>query len=390
MIVLQIVFWFCVAAVFHSYIFYPLLLKLFSNGKKQNEICFNNSDELPVVSVLLAVHNEEQVIERKIKTTLEAAYPKNKIELLIGDDSSTDATKEIIEGLANFFPQISFQQFNSRTGKAGIINSLSEKAKGEVLLLTDANVFFTEETIFQLVKHFKNHSIALVAGNIQPHELKHDGISKQESFYQSSENIIKFREGILWGAMMGAFGGCYAVRKNFFTPTPSKFIVDDFFITMAAIEKGGYAINELNAVCFEDISNVMKEEFRRKSRIATGNFQIISRFFNLLSPAHGGIAFAFLSHKVLRWLGPFFLLASYLISFALMFHSSLYKLLFSLQTILLLIPLFDWALRKLNIHIFVLRSISHFYVMNLALLNGFFKFLNGVKNNVWQPTKRNQ
>ncbi|MCY7409086.1 MAG: glycosyltransferase, partial [Chitinophagales bacterium] len=288
-------------AVFHSYIFYPLLLKLFSRGKKQNEICFNNSHELPFVSVLLAVHNEEQVIERKIKTTLETAYPKNKLEFLIGDDSSTDATKEIVEGLANSFPQISFQQFNSRTGKAGIINSLSENAKGEVLLLTDANVFFTEETIFQLVKHFKNQTIALVAGNIQPHELKHDGISKQESFYQSSENIIKFREGILWGAMMGAFGGCYAIRKDFFTPTPSKFIVDDFFITMAAIEKGGYAINELNAVCYEDISNLMKEEFRRKSRIATGNFQIISRFFNLLSPANGGIAFAFLSHKVLRW-----------------------------------------------------------------------------------------
>ncbi len=390
MILLQIIFWCCVMAVVHSYVLYPAILRVISVRARQNQNCYRTDDVLPHVSILLAVHNEEQVIEKKISSTLNSGYPGSKIEFLIGDDSSTDETEKIVRQLSSSFPEIKLHHFESRTGKAGIINALAEKARGEVFILTDANVFFTERTLFELLKHFKNNTVALVAGNIRPHELKHDGISKQESFYQDSENKIKFREGILWGAMMGAFGGCYAVRKSFFTPTPSKFIVDDFYITMATLEKGGKAINELNAVCYEDVSNQMKEEFRRKTRIATGNFQIIGRFAHLLSPARGGVAFAFLSHKVFRWLGPFFMLAAYLISFALSFESSFYQILFLIQTMLMLLPVIDLLLGKLNVHLLGLRYISHFYVMNIALLNGFLKYLTGVKNNVWQPTQRNQ
>jgi hypothetical protein len=114
------------------------------------------------------------------------------------------------------------------------------------------------------------------------------------------------------------------------------------------------------------------------------------RFAALLAPSKGGVAFAFFSHKVLRWLGPFFLIASYLCSFALSFDSSFYRTCFWIQTALLLIPLLDALLQKLNIHFYGLRYVSHFYAMNLALLNGFFKFLTGVKHNVWTPTERNQ
>ncbi|HYV94781.1 MAG TPA: glycosyltransferase [Chitinophagales bacterium] len=404
MILLQIIFWCCVILLLVSYFFYPLLVEIFSSGKKQNTVCFSKDAELPGVSVLLAVHNEESVIEQKIISTLRTSYPKSKIEFLIGSDASADRTEEIINKFSSQFPQIKLHRFEERTGKAGIMNQLAEKANGEILLLTDANVFFTEETIFGLAKHFKNDSIAMVAGNIVNPHVRHDGISKQESHYQVLENRLKYKEGILWGAMMGAFGGCYAVRKNFFSPTPQKFIVDDFYITLTVLEKGGKAITEFNAICYEDVSHILKEEFRRKSRIGAGNFQLIKRFRKLLSPAKGGIAFAFFCHKVLRWLGPFFILAAYLCSFVLAFEQRFfyngpgmpsqlllfYKICFWIQTILLLIPVIDFILSKLKIHLFGLRYISHFYMMNLALLNGFFKFLTGVKHNVWQPTQRNQ
>jgi cellulose synthase/poly-beta-1,6-N-acetylglucosamine synthase-like glycosyltransferase len=229
-----------------------------------------------------------------------------------------------------------------------------------------------------------------VAGNIINPEIKPDGISKQEKDYQLFENRLKYQEGILWGAMMGAFGGCYAVRRNYFSPTPPNFIVDDFYITLAALERGGKTITEMNAFCHEDVSNIPKEEFRRKSRIGAGNFQLIGRFRRLLSPSKGGIAFAFFSHKVLRWLGPLFILLAYLCSFVLAFDHPFYKICFWIQTLLLVMPAIDLVLGKLNIHLFGLRYISHFYMMNLALLNGFFKFLTGVKHNVWQPTQRNQ
>jgi len=389
-IALQIIFWSCLSLLAISYFFYPVILQIFSSGKEQNPICFSIEDELPNVSVLLSVHNEEQVIQQKISSTFETSYPKNKIEFLIGSDASNDRTEEIINQLSSQFPQVKLQRFDSRMGKAGIINRLTAEAAGEIFLLTDANVFFMKETIFELVKHFKNDSIALVAGNILNPEVKHDGISKQERDYHLLENRVKYNEGILWGAMMGAFGGCYALRKEYFSPTPSKFIVDDFYITLNVLEQGGRAITELNAVCHEDASHMLKEEFRRKSRIGAGNFQLVKRFRKLLSPSRRGIAVAFLCHKVLRWMGPFFILAAFFCSLALAVDYSFYRILFIAQSCMLLIPVLDYFLGKLKIHLIGLRYISHFYVMNLALLNGFFKFLIGIEHNVWQPTQRNQ
>ncbi len=391
MIFLQVIFWTSFALMFHSYVLYPLMVYIFSSGLKQNQDCFEKTEKgLPFVSVLLAAFNEEAVIGEKIRTTFETSYALNRMELTIGSDASTDRTDEIITHSIADFPELKLVAFPTRTGKAGIINELSEKASGEVLLLTDANVFFNNETIFELVKHFKNPEIVLVAGNIRSHEIRKDGISRQESDYQTFENNLKYREGILWGAMMGAFGGCYAIRKSFFSSTPENFIVDDFYITISALEKGGRAITELNALCYEDVSNQRKEEFRRKSRIATGNFQIIKKFWKMIFLSRAAISFAFLSHKILRWIGPFLILGLYLSSLILAVHSFFYLICLLIQSLLICIPLLDFILGKLNIHLHGLRYISHFYMMNLALLNGFLKFTTGVKNNVWQPTQRNQ
>lgn len=374
----------------HSYLFYPVILQILSSGKKQNETVFSGEEELPYITILLAVYNEEKVIEEKIETTLASKYPAERIEFLIGSDHSNDHTEQIIQHAALQFPQIRLVRFEERSGKIHIINQLAKQAGGTILILTDANVFFTKDTLFELVKHYKEPSISLVAGNILNPEITHDGISRQERDYLFLENRVKHREGLLWGAMMGAFGGCYSVRKSFFRPTPENFIVDDFFITMSVMEQGGKAINELQANCYEDVSNKITEEFRRKTRIATGNFQNFARFLNLLSPLKGGVAFAYWSHKVLRWLGPFFIMLAYLCSFALAFHNLFYLACFWIQTILLVIPVLDALLRKLKIHFSGLRYISHFYIMNLALLNGFYNYLTGVKNNVWTPTERNQ
>ncbi len=197
MIAAQVIFWCSVILLAHSYFIYPLLVRIISIGKKQNENCFSLTGELPEVSILLAVFNEEEVMNQKILSTMDSSYPVSKLEFLIGSDASTDDTEEIIRRCSVQFPQIKYYPFKSRTGKAGIMNHLAARAGGEILLLTDANVLFSRQTIFELVKHFKNDSIALVAGNILNSEVKSDGISKQESSYQAFENNLKYREGVL-------------------------------------------------------------------------------------------------------------------------------------------------------------------------------------------------
>lgn len=390
MIGLALIFWVSVALVLHSYVFFPLLLQMLAKSRKPNQLVFSDEDELPEVAVLLAAFNEEAVIAEKIRTTFQTTYPRHKIRLYIGSDSSTDATDSVIQERSREFPEISFTRFNARTGKIQIINELAAKAQAEVLVLTDANVFFDEHTLFHLVKHFRNPEIGLVGGNILNERVKAEGISVQEKAYLQRENLMKYQEGIIWGTMIGAFGGCYAVRRENFVSTPANFIVDDFYLSLKVLEQEKKAINELEAVCYEDVSNQLTEEFRRKVRISTGNFQNLRTFRHLLNPSRGGLAFSFLSHKVLRWYTPFLLLLVFFTNFALLSEGWLYRLTFAGQLLLPATILLDWLLKKINIHFRVLRFITHFYSMNLALFLGWFRYMKGVQTSVWVPTKRNQ
>ena len=362
-----------------------------AGGKRQNTRVYPPlAAELPHVSILLAAYNEQKVIAQKIESTMRSTYPLDKIEFLIGSDASTDDTNAIILEYQKQYPQIKLINFGGRTGKSGIINALAGQAANEIFILTDANVFFKEDTLYQLVKHYNNEKIALVGGNIQNVRFKKDGISLQEKSYLSRENKIKYEEGVLWGSMIGAFGGCYSVRATHYAPVPPRFFMDDFYITMHALEQGGQSINELDALCYEDVSNKISEEFRRKVRISIGNFQNLGRYYKLLWPPFNGQAYAFMSHKVLRWLGPFFILAMLLSGIFLAEQTLFYLLALSGQVLLLIIPLLDALLKRMHIHIRLLRFISHFYLMNLALLIGFFKYVKGVESNIWKPTQRYQ
>ena len=390
MILIEVIFWVSVLLVLHSYLFFPQILNWLAKGKKPNQLVYSAPEELPEVAILLAAYNEASVIEEKIRSTFRTTYPRQKISLYIGSDNSTDATNAIVESLKAEFPEIHFYPFASRTGKIGIINKLAQKALAPVLIFTDANVFFDEHTIFQLVKHFKNPGIGLVGGNILNEAVKSEGISVQEKAYLQRENLIKYQEGVLWGTMIGAFGGCFAMRRRNFVPTPANFIVDDFYLSMKVLEQGQKAINELEAVSYEDVSNQLSEEFRRKVRISTGNFQNLHTFRHLLWPPFTGLAFSFLSHKVIRWYTPFLLLLIFFSNFALLSEGWLYKLTFAGQMILPATILLDWLLKKKNIHVRLFRFITHFYGMNLALLLGWNRYRKGVKTSVWTPTKRNQ
>jgi len=268
------------------------------------------------------------------------------------------------------------------------VNDLVLDSRGSILMLTDANVMFDTSTIFNSVRHFKNSEIGLVDTNMINKGLKVEGISYQEKAYISREVMIKNMEGRLWGTMMGPFGGCYSIRKEDYSPVPPNYLVDDFYINMKVFEKRQKAINDLDARVFEDVSNILKDEFRRKVRIATGNWQNLKAFWHLLFRRKLG--FCFLSHKVLRWKGPFFILAALITNAILASNSEIYLVLLAFQLLLILLPLLDFMLKGINIHIKPLRLVTHFYAMNLALFFGFFKAMRPIKSGTWDRTPRNQ
>ncbi len=310
--IFKIIFWISVLAVFHTYVLYPLILKFLVKGKANNQVFYKNSDQYPYVSLLLAVYNEEKVILNKLKSLAQLEYPPNKLEILIDSDASNDHTDKIIEDFVQNKSRFKFKIIQQRTGKISIVNRLSAIASGEILAITDANTMHDPKSLTNLIRHFKNPEIGLVDSYMNSTGLDKAGISHQESAYVLRETRIKNMEGQIWGTLMGPSGGFYAFRKENYHPVPENFLVDDFYICMRVLKDGKKAINDLDSKVFEDVSNDLTEEFRRKVRISAGNFQIIKTFFHLLLKPWQPIGFCFFSHKFLRWLGPFFIIGAFI------------------------------------------------------------------------------
>jgi cellulose synthase/poly-beta-1,6-N-acetylglucosamine synthase-like glycosyltransferase len=367
-------------------VLYPVLLKIFSRGKKGNDTVYLRDEELPFVSVIIAAHNEESCIEGKIKSIYYGSYPRERFEVLIGSDHSIDRTAEIVTTLQKEYPSLRFTDFGQRRGKGNVVNDLVQNANGSILVLTDANVIFHVDTLFYMVRHFKNNKIGLVDTNMINRGMKEEGISYQERAYISREVSIKDMESRIWGAMMGPFGGCYAIRREDYAMVPPNFLVDDFYINMRIFKKQKLAVNDLQAIVFENIPDELKVEFRRKVRIGTGNFQNLRKFWRLIFTSRYG--FAFLSHKVIRWFGPFFLLLALACNIYLAIAGKFYLWILPAHLFVWIIPLLDWILKKIKINIALFRLVTHFFSMNAALFIGFFRSTGKVHSGIWERTAR--
>jgi cellulose synthase/poly-beta-1,6-N-acetylglucosamine synthase-like glycosyltransferase len=368
-----------IVVLLYAYVFYPMLLRKKAIGKSLNFQSYNFEDELPLVNIVIPVCNEEKVIAAKLNSIFKTTYPKEKLRVFIGLDNCTDTTKDIIE--TNYsIPEVKLIEFKERQGKPNVLNKIIAEeipVDDSILLLTDANVMFEPDTIFELVKYFKDPQIGLVDSMI----LSNLVINKNENDYWNYETEIKQNESVVYGIIPGPSGGCFAIRRNLFTEIPSNLLVDDFFIGFTVVLKGYKAILNNKARCFEDVITSWKQEFRRKIRIATGNFQNLWRFKKQTLHPFSSIGFIFFWHKVIRWKTPFLLLIVY------------YVLLLEFTLIILIVTLFlpiiDALLFTFGVEFKPLRRFHYFIVMNIAVLIGFIKFCKGVKTNVWQPTTRN-
>lgn len=384
----ELIFWISVGLLFHSYVLYPLSLRFLSIRKKDNTEEFEKGDDLPMVSVLMSVHNEEKVLNDKIRSIFYTLYPHNKLEVLIGSDASTDGTNYLLGVLSANYPQLRFISYPERQGKPSVINQLVKEAKGSILVLTDAKVFLEIDTIPELIKPFRNEKITAVGGNLVSKRVSGSGISFQEKTFMDREIKIKYHEGLIWGKTIGVYGAIYAIRKEAISPVPEGYSVDDFFISMKVLQNGGSIIMNTSAVAVENVPDDLKMEFRRKVRISAGNFKNLVHFSKLLLRPWTSLFYAYFSHKVIRWIGPFLILSA-LVSTAFLAPGNQFWLwMLLIQLTGLILPLLDFCLRKINRNIILLRFATHFYAMNLALLTGFFKYILGIKTHIWQPTKR--
>ena len=305
----ELVFWAAIGILAYTWVVYPALIVVWGSRRWPKPEPAHDPAELPTVSLLVAAYNEADWIEAKLRNFYELDYPSDRLELLIGSDASDDGTDDRVRALAE--GRVRLIRMPCRVGKPSVLNRLAAEARGDILVLSDANTRFDRHAVRHLVAPFADPRVAVVSGRL---ELREAGSG--ESRYWRYETAIKRAEGRL-GVLVGAVGGIYAVRRSCFEPLPPHTLVDDFVVAMRNLDRGYEVRFAEAAVAYEESCPTLAAEMVRKVRIAARNSQALGWFWRLLLPWKGKRALVFWSHKVLRWLTPFLLLAMFVASVAL-------------------------------------------------------------------------
>ena len=283
----------CALAVLHSYIFYPLVVGWLAARRPRPAPVM---ETWPTISILVSAYNEEAHIAGRLANLLAQDYPADRLEILVGSDASTDRTADLVR--ANPDPRISLRLAAQRAGKPAMLKQLAPQARGEILVFTDAATTFQPGALRNLIRHFADPRVGGVGGEIVFHH--GDGGATDEGVYWRLETFLRRRESLI-DSCLGATGAIYAIRANRWPDPPANTLVDDLVIPMRVREQGYRFIYEPAAVATQQLPPRVANEMTRRIRIGAGGFQAIGLCWRSLLPTQGFHAFAFWSHKVLRW-----------------------------------------------------------------------------------------
>lgn len=374
---LVIIFYLALFLTIYTYIIFPVLLFIITKifNEEDEKVQQDIKDE-PRVAVICAMYNEEKIVRNKIDNFLNLKY--RNIKFYIGSDGSNDKTNLILKQYSTNNKIIVYEF--PRRGKVYVINDLISKANADILVFTDANSMFKNDAIQHLLKHFSNKKTGVVCGRLK---LIKKGQTSGEGFYWHYETAIKKLESI-FSCVMGANGAIYAIRKKLVAPISINTINDDFIISMRVLERGYGIVFEENAVAHEEINHDDSVEFRRHIRDGAGHYRALFHLYRLLNPLKLKIFFLYVSHRVIRWFVPMFLILM-LICPIFIKECILIKLLFVVEVIFYFLAVMGW-LTKTKSKVFYIPY--YFIYINIALLFGFCRNILGIQKATWNSTAR--
>ena len=390
---LQVVVLLCLSLAAYSYLIYPLVLVVLASLVQavrdvarvvtRAERRAVTADELLPVAIVIAAYNEEVHIRQRVENLLALDYPTELVSIYIGSDGSRDETASILASFQD--PRLNVFAFSENRGKARVLNDLVSRTSAPVLVFSDANTFFDQRALKQLVRHFGDERVGGVSGELR---LTGVGGDNQDSLYWRVEQLLKFFEARIHG-LLGANGAIYAIRRSLWLPLRGDTICDDFCVAMSVAASGHRLVYDPSAWADEETPASIPEEFQRRVRIGIGNFQALCRHPEYLFKTSAGTAFAYVSHKVLRWLAPHLLVVALTASAVLALNSH-----FWLGMTLAQAAAYGGAalLYRLSIRGVrlpgLLRIVAFLFALNWAFLVASWRYASGRYSGSWRRTSR--
>lgn len=375
----KLIFWTSLLFILYTYAGYPLALYFLSRFRRKE---VNKGEHFASVSVVIAALNEERNIGQRIENLLDQNYPRELLEIIVVSDGSTDRTEAVTVAFAD--RGVRLIALPTRSGKAIAVNRGVEVATGELIVFTDARQSFAPDAIRRLAENFHDSSVGCVSGELLFYEEGESRIKAEMGAYWRYEKWIRRVESAT-GSVIGATGAIYAIRAALYRPLPAGTILDDVLTPMNCVMQGYRTIFDASAHAFDIVSQNVEQEWRRKVRTLSGNWQFASLVPELFNPLLNSSFVRFLSHKIFRLVVPFFLLP--LLAASLMVSGPLYGTIAALQIAAYgavvsggLFP--TWRRFKIV-------NIAYFFaVLNLAAVVGFWRWVSGGCADAWRPAYR--
>jgi len=391
---LKLLFWILFFLLFYTYLGYALVLfiavkikNLFYTAKSNK-----STDYEPEVCLFVTAFNEKDYIRQKVENSFQLNYPKEKIQYVWVTDGSDDGTPDLLKEYEN----LEVYHHPERRGKMHAMNRGMDFVKAPVVIFSDTNTQLNKNAIREIVAQFSHPEVGCVAGEKRIIEKEADAAAAAgEGLYWKFESWVKKMDARLNSAV-GAVGELFAIRRELFEEVETDTVLDDFIISLRIAQRGYKIAYTPNAYAEETASLNVKEELKRKIRIAAGGVQSLTRLKGLLNPfKYGVLSWQFISHKVLRWtMAPVSLFLIIIVNGLVVWQNNswhnagFYTLFFYFQVLCYLMASVGWFFENRKIRFKLLFVPYYFVSINYASLRGIFRYFRKKQPASWEKSRR--
>jgi len=376
---LEAIFTGSVIMIFYAYVGYPLSLMLL--GLFRRKITKKQSI-LPKVSFIITAHNEEKRIKKKIENTLELDYPRERIQIIVSSDASTDLTNAIVKSFEN--KGILLLAMKDRRGKERAQKEALKIANGEIIIFSDVATMLDTQALKAIISNFADSKVGCVSSEDRMIGL--DGKPCTEGIYVQYEMSLRRLESKI-NSLVGLSGSFFAARKEVCQDF-SEELQSDFRTVLTSVKLGLRGVSDPQAIgYYQDVPDD-KEEFDRKVRTVLRGITVFFRHLELLNVfGYGFFSYQYFCHKLLRWLVPVFLSIAFVSNAILALGSLVFLILFIGQLTFYSLAVIGWRMNNLSSNRLI-KIPMYFLVVNASILVGWWKYLAGHRVVMWQPSER--